>query len=158
MTKGSQGHACTFWTCTGSRRISSTFGLLLRERVLFHLSNASGRLRCPVTGVPPQPNSPTDHCPEAPIQRLGAETQGVTLAHGGPIACHTKQVVAAAHAGICKALSERWPLFPDHSMSKTAVKVVVFHCWFAPIWSSFAFGLPRQARAGGREPVRRSYK
>ena len=26
----------------------------------------------------------------------------------------------------------KWPPFPDNSMSKATVKVVVFHCWFAP--------------------------
>jgi hypothetical protein len=54
-----------FWARTESHRISRTFGLTLSEGFLFHLSSASGRLRCDVTGVPPQPNSQSDASLEA---------------------------------------------------------------------------------------------
>ena len=54
-----------FRTCTEGRGISSACGLLLHGRFPSHLSAASGRLRCGVTGVPPQPNSPPEGCLEA---------------------------------------------------------------------------------------------
>ena len=123
LTKGSQGHTCTFWTHTESRRISSTFGLLLHVRFLFHLSIASGRLRCPVTGVPPQPNSPTDQCLQASdwIAAPGSRDTSATLC--SRIGDWPQPIRRQADSG---------PPLPDHWMSKTTVKVVVFHCWFAP--------------------------
>ena len=125
-TKGSQGHTCVFRTCTGSRSISRAFDLLLHVRFLFHLSIASGRLRCLVTGVPPQPNSPTDQCLEAsdwnadPGLCMGKPTHFVHEAGRG----HSPTRVDGADV-------QRLPI-PDHSMSKVTVKVVVFHCWIAP--------------------------
>ena len=76
LLRHSQGHACTLRTRTEGRRISNALGLLLRGGFLFHLSGASGRLRCPVTGVPPQPNSPSERCPEAPAEEPGSRDRG----------------------------------------------------------------------------------
>lgn len=126
LTKGSLGHTCTFWTCTEGRSISSTFGLLLPERFLFHLSNASGRLCCDVTGVPPQPNSPTDRCLEASDLDCGSRVVWGRAQH-----LSHEAVRPMAQGRACASL---WsgPPFPDNSMSKTTVKVVVFHCWLTP--------------------------
>jgi len=57
--KGSQGHTCVLPTTTESCCVSRTCSRLLHGRFLFSLSTASGRLRCSVTDVPPQPNSPS---------------------------------------------------------------------------------------------------
>ena len=113
-----------FWTHTESHGISSTFDLLLSGRFLFHLSIASGRLRCPVTGVPPQPNSPTDQCLEA---RLDGQSPGSTSQFPAD-AWHSKRFVATVGPGHGPT-DVQWLPVPGHSMSKAAVKVVVFHCW-----------------------------
>ena len=157
MTKGSQGHACAFWTCTGSRRVSTAFGLLRHARFLFPRSNASGRLRCGVTGVPPQPNSPTDHCPEAPINSASSgrgplwrrpprgETHRRLTGPGGSRDATNAQRGARAprlpHEAVwghdtrtngAAGADVQGPPIPGHSMSKTTVKVVVFHCRLTP--------------------------
>jgi hypothetical protein len=126
LAKGSQGHACTLWTCTGGRRVSNTLGLLLRGGFLFHLSGASGRLRCAVTGMPPQPNSPSERCPEAPIPTRVARSRPATARgaqSGGAEGPHSEGGPWFRHC----VEGRRLP-FPVHSMSKTTVKVVVFHC------------------------------
>lgn len=153
MTKGSLGHDCTFRTRTESRGISSTFGLLLPGRFLFCLSNASGRLRCVVKGVPPQPNSPTDRCFETADRTVTSRVvprQGLPqdLTHESG-----KSHDSAARAGSMS----KWPPLSDNSMSKTTVKVVVFHCRFAPVSIQFTSitqhstsqTTPRRGRRGG---------
>jgi hypothetical protein len=116
-----------FWTRTGSRGISSTFDLLLPGRFLFHLSIASGRLRCPVTGVPPQPNSPTDPCLEA---CLGGRTPGSRrIRYAFPSDAWTHEAVPSHSRPKGGGPADvQWLPVPGHSMSKVAVKVVVFHC------------------------------
>ena len=126
LTKGSRGHACAFRTCTECRHISSTFGLLLSERVLFHLSIASGRLRCGVTGVPPQPNSPTDRCLEA------SDWNAAPGSHGTEAPRFLHEAVTGHSPPRVEKADVKWLPIPSHSMSKVAVKVVVFHCWLAP--------------------------
>jgi hypothetical protein len=114
-----------FRACTGSRSISSTCGLLLHVRFLFHLSIASGRLRCLVTGVPPQPNSPTDQCLEASDWNAAPGSCGRKP--------HLVREAERGHSPTWEGGADvQWPPVPSHSMSKTTVKVVVFHCWFAP--------------------------
>ena len=100
-----------------------------------HTELRLGHLRCDLTDMPPQPNSPPDYC---------LETKGHTLAEAQPREAMTRPVrMLFARSGEPRirmdpctiherrtAVHARTP-FPLHSMSTATMPVVVFHFWQA---------------------------